>query len=93
MVDTIPYSNLTTSKAAAQSVRESRPRLIEDVFKAIVETSGATCDECEVRLGASHQSTSSAIRRLVESHRIIDSRTVRNTRTGRAAIVWKVVTP
>lgn len=98
MVETIPYSNRTTSKAAARSVAGTRPLLQEQVFRVISgkagnSLGGATCDEVEKILEASHQSTSSAIRALVKAGRIIDSRTVRNTRTGRAAIVWKAATP
>lgn len=91
MRPTIPYSNLTTSKAAAVSVTETRPNLIERVFKTIRSRRGATCEEVELLLEASHQSTSSAIRRLALDGRIFDSRRRRVTRTGREAIVWKVL--
>lgn len=95
MAETIPYSNRTTSKAAARSVATTRPLLQEQVFRVISGkagngSGGATCDEVERILEASHQSTSSAIRALTKAGRIIDSRTVRKTRTGRDAIVWKV---
>ena len=94
--DTIPYSNRTTSKGAAESVRGVRPCLVEKVFLAIRKgrgrgKPGATCDEVELSLVASHQSTSSAIRTLALHGRILDSRKRRKTRTGRPAIVWKVV--
>lgn len=95
MVETIPYSNRTTSLAVARSVAGTWPLLQEQVFRVISGKAGnalggATCDEVERILETSHQSTSSAIRALAKAGRIIDSRTVRNTRTGRAAIVWKV---
>ena len=91
MHQTIPYSNLTTSKAAARSVTETRPNLISRVFKAIRSRRGATCEEVELFLGAAHQSVSSAIRTLALAGQIFDSRRRRVTRTGREAIVWKVV--
>ena len=94
--ETIPYSNLTTSKGAAESVRETRPCLVEAAFLAIRNGQsrgkpGATCEEVERSTERSHQSVSSAIRTLALHGRILDSRKRRRTSSGRPAIVWKVV--
>lgn len=86
-----PWSNPTTSKAAAEAIR---PRVATDeerVMDAIrsMGEKGATCAEVEAFLGMSHQTTSARIRGLYQKGEIYDSMTTRPTPPGRAAIVWR----
>lgn len=68
------------SKILAYIIREDRPK-------------GATCDEIEVALSLSHQTTSARVRDLFKAGSIRDSGIRRNTRTGRKATVWEAVLP
>ncbi len=49
----------------------------------------ATCDECEVALGISHQTCSAAINKLMRLGFIVATGS-RKTRSGRVARVWTV---
>jgi hypothetical protein len=49
---------------------------------------GATCDQCELDLGLSHQTTSARINELRNLALIVDSGKRRKTRSGRNAVVW-----
>lgn len=89
-----PYSNLTTSKEAAESIVDSYPKTQSRVLRTISNHPvGRTCDEVEELTGLSHQSVSSAIRSLTKAGVLFDSRHRKPTRTGRNAIIWKVTTP
>lgn len=92
MAELPPYSNLTTSKDAAESVRETYPKTQKKVLDLLREAP-RSCDEIEQLTGLSHQSASSAIRKLTKAGVLIDSRKTSLTRSGRRAIQWKVATP
>lgn len=84
-----PCVNTPTSKEAARSIERHRSRLCLEIYQFIVEHAGATCDECEVALGLSHQTASARIRDLAKVGELIDSGEIRKTRSGRSAIIWK----
>jgi len=84
----IPYSNPTTSRDAAETVRPHLAELEQKVLDAIRARRGATCDEVETMTGLSHQTASARIRGLALKGRIQDAGETRATRSGRKAIVW-----
>lgn len=92
MAELPPYSNLTTSKEAAESVRAIYPMTQQKVL-TLIQEAPRSCDEIEQLTGLSHQSASSAIRKLTKAGVLIDSRKTSITRSGRKAIQWKVATP
>lgn len=53
---------------------------------------GHTCDELEVITGGRHQSVSARVRELVLAGIAYDSAVRRLTRSGRKAVVWRIVT-
>lgn len=87
----IPFSRgQKTSFEAAVSIRPHLQELEARVLNFIQSRGdfGATCDEAEVRLKLSHQSTSARVRGLFLKGEIQDSKRRRLTRSGRKAIVW-----
>lgn len=76
-----------TSIAALASIDAGTLRDI--VYTAIVDAGDATCDELEIKLGLTHQTTSARVHELMKGHHIIDSGARRPTRSGRAATVWR----
>jgi hypothetical protein len=52
---------------------------------------GATCDEIEQSLGLVHQTASAEIRHLVLGGKLTNSGLRRRVRSGRTAIVWRVL--
>lgn len=82
-----------TSKDAARAMEPHLGRLEARVLYWIkaAYTRGATCDEVEGFSGLLHTTTSARIRRLAQIGRIVDSGERRKTRSGRNAVVWKVV--
>ena len=87
---TLPYSNLTTSKAAAISMEDYAVGLRGDVLRYIQEKAwgGATCDEVEEAFDATHQTISPRINELKSKGLLKDSGIRRKTRSNRKAIVW-----
>lgn len=90
----LPWSNSTTSREAAESMREKAPFIRERVYQRIkfwagVGWHGSTCYELERELALSHQTTSARIRELALAERIQDSGERRPTSSGRSAIVWE----
>lgn len=88
-----PYSEPTTSREAAESVRDTAPAQRERVYAYIDGqcTRGATCDEIEAALGLLHTSTSGRIWELLGTKnlpaRIVKTEEKRETRNGRNARV------
>lgn len=80
----------TTSIQAKESIQEYEPTLLQRVCKRIRQ-SPATCDEVERDLNLKHQTTSARIRQLVQLRIIEDSGIRRMTRSGRNAIVWRLL--
>lgn len=95
-----PYSNPTTSRDAARSVEPELGRLEASVLASIGRKFGlchflpigSTCEDIETELSLTHQCASARIRGLVLKGKIEDSGETRPTRSGRNAIVWRVVT-
>lgn len=96
-----PWSNPTTSKAAAEAIAPDLGELEAVVLRAIRHGNpcnlsrsapmlGMTCEEAESYTGLSHQCASARIRGLVLKGLIRDSGETRRTRSGRSAIVWTV---
>ena len=85
---TPPHSNNSTSLAAAESIKPHIGPLAAKVYRHIVESGGATCDEIERATGMRHQTASARVRELREKGHIKDSDKRRRTRSGRQAIVW-----
>lgn len=91
-----PYSNPTTSRAAAADIAPHLGDLEALVLRTIKagkagHAPGMTCDEVEEATGLTHQTASARINELRAKGRIEDSGVVRRTRSGRAAIVWRSV--
>lgn len=84
----VPFSNPTTSKEAANSVRKDAHRLGGRVLD-IIKAKPSTCDEIERMTGISHQTTSARIRQLALAGEVKDSGDKRPTSSGRRAIVWQ----
>ena len=84
------YSNPTTSKDAAESVKPTasaiRVRILAEL--QVRGSTGATCDELEQAMDLSHQTASARLREMALKGAIVDSGNKRSTRSGRAAIVW-----
>ena len=84
-----PFSNLTTSREAAQSIEPQLGNLEELVLEAIrASRDGLTCDEVEEFTKLSHQCASARVNGLMKRGVIVDSGRKRKTRSGRNAIVW-----
>lgn len=81
-----------TSRKALESQKDRAPL---DRMKVLSRfegrPDGLTCDDIEVLLGMSHQTTSARVRDLAIRGEIRDTGKRRNTRTGRKAIVWEAV--
>lgn len=87
----VPGANARdTSKQAAERVKPNvaalRQRLLAEL--QVRGSTGATCDELEQALNLSHQTASARLREMNLKGAIVDSAKRRNTRSGRAAIVW-----
>lgn len=87
----LPRNRTDTSIAAARSMESEaaiqRVRVLAHI--ATMQRYGATCDECEIALGLSHQSCSARCNELwhkLES--IVDSGQRRRTRGNRTAKVF-----
>lgn len=84
-----PFSNPTTSFAAAKSVEKDVSRIAKRVFDALKRDPRA-CFEIEEDLDLSHQTASARITQLRKDGLIEDSGEKRRTRSMRQAIVWRV---
>lgn len=82
-----------TSRAAAESVRESAQSVRRRVLELIRQRGGLTADEVAVLLGTMHNTTSPRVTELVLTGQLVDSGHRRRTRTGRQAVVWIEVDP
>lgn len=85
-----PFSNASTSQAAALEIREHLPRLERMVLERIAWW-GPLCDhELEAALRMAHQTVSARRRGLVLRGLVEDSGIRRKTASGRNAIAWQV---
>lgn len=77
------------SRAAFNSIRGHLPQLDASLVRFMRENFniGWTCDEIEVALLLSHQTASSALKRLKDSKIVIETDRTRATRSGRRARV------
>lgn len=91
--NTLPYSNLSTSRAAAASVADTVADKESAVLMAITAagTRGMTCDEIEELTGFTHQTASARVNGLARKGKIAPSGNTRPTRSHRSAIVWVVM--
>jgi hypothetical protein len=88
----VPHNGTDTSREAAASMVDHVGRLEGWVLAAIRSAeNGLTCDEVEQRCGLTHQCASARVNGLMNKERIVDSKERRLTRSGRRAIVWRVV--
>jgi hypothetical protein len=88
----IPFSNRSTSRAAAHAIAHEIPNLEQKVFKALEAAgeNGACSHELEAWLGMPHTTVSARIRGLVLRGLVKDGGKKRTTPSGRGAIVWVV---
>ena len=88
--DTAPYSNPSTSRAAALSIEPVMTELESRVNNAILSAQGTgmTCEEVEAHTGLPHQTASARINGLRAKGLIVDSGRTRRNTSGRQAIVW-----
>jgi hypothetical protein len=96
--DDIPYSNPTTSRAAAIQVAEKAPndraKILQYINACMPE--GACCEEMEDNLGLLHQTCSARCNDLLIRGLIEETGVLRQNRTGAEANLWAVtslVTP
>lgn len=82
------YSNLSTSKDAAESMKPDLGRLQQRIFDHISRRP-STAREVEDALSMRTQTVTARIRELVLKERLVDSGEKRETDSGRKAIVWK----
>lgn len=87
---TAPYSNGTTSRAAAEKIAPSAAALREQVLAFIRSrgTQGATDEEVQDALGMLGNTQRPRRGELVDSGHVRDSHQTRGTKSGRAAKVW-----
>lgn len=90
---TIPYSNPTTSRAAAQSIEPELGRLEYVVLTFLKFHGVGTCEQLERWTGLSHQSCSARLRGLVLKHLVEDSGETMLTSSKRSAILWRLSAP
>lgn len=83
-----PFSNETTSKAAAAEIEPHLDRLEAEVFQTIQLRGPLACHEVEEITGLPHTTCSARIRALVLKNRLRDSGVTRKTPRGRSAVVW-----
>lgn len=91
--DEAGYSNETTSRNAAHSIRDQlgkMRRLVYDVIAARGPGDGLTDEEVEGITGMRHQSASARRRELVLKGWLRDSGRTRMNNSGRPAIVWEL---
>lgn len=85
-----PFSNQTTSLAAAKAIQDSvggmKRRVLEIIMNAGAH--GATDFEIEALTGQPHQCASARRRALVVSGLVVDSGRQRNNSRGKASIAW-----
>lgn len=87
---TAPYSNPTTSRAAAESIADELPFLEKKVLAFINARGayGATCFEVEAGLALSHQTASARINGLKRRFLAVPLAITRTAPSGRQAQVW-----
>ena len=86
-----PYVRTSnTSREAAESIAHATGSLRSKILAHLADSGieGKTCDECEVDLEMSHQTTSARIRELREDKAILDTGLQRKTRSNRNAAVY-----
>ena len=79
-----------TSREAYESVGRGKNSLSNKILEKL-KGKQFTCDEMEMLLEGKHQSVSAQIRHEVIGGKVEDSGLRRPTRSGRNAIVWKLV--
>lgn len=81
-----------TRREAHQASAHFTPSLAQQVRHFILGRGehGATCDEVEASMELRHQTASARIHELMKAGSIVDSGTVRKTRSNRNAVVWVV---
>jgi hypothetical protein len=85
----IPFSNDTTSREAAESIEPEVNRLEQEVLSAIKFCNGLACHEVEQMTGMAHTTASARIRGLVLKGLVYDSGQKKLTPSKRNAIVWR----
>lgn len=87
----IPHNGVSTSIAAAESMRDHSVRLLTHVVAYIEGCAafGATSDEAEQALKLSHQTCSARFNQAHRSGLIIRTAFKRKTRSGRDAFVYR----
>lgn len=85
-----PANAPETSRLAANAIEPIVADLERRALSEL-EKGNLTCDELEMILRWSHQTASARLNRLRHKRLIEDSGERRPTRTGRPAVVWRVV--
>lgn len=86
----LPFSNPTTSKAAAESMKPHAQIIRERIISLIklCGPNGATADEIECELGIQGSTVRPRLVELRAAGRITTEGEVRKTRGGRMALAW-----
>lgn len=91
MIDqlSLPYSEPTTSKAAAESMREPAGRMLGRILDLLIAHGPLTCDEVEQLTGYRHQTASARLNELERQRWVIRLEATRRTRSGRQARLYQ----
>ena len=82
---------IQTSRESRDTLNKHKNKYRQQIYDFIKEHAGATCDEIETGLKMRHETTSGIIRFLVLDRLLKDSGEKRKTRTGRRAIIWRIL--
>jgi len=87
------YNQVETSRDSRDLLDRKKNEYRRKIFEEIKRHGGMTCDELEISMELRHQTASCFIRVLTKEGLLRATDERRRTRTGRGAIVWKVVEP
>lgn len=83
------FTPARASREAAESITDKQ-RLYLLILDYIAWAGTSTCDECEIALDMSHQTTSARFTELRSKELITATGEKRKTRSGRNAVVYQV---
>tara|TARA_R110000823_G_scaffold124198_1_gene250584 strand:- start:218 stop:511 length:294 start_codon:yes stop_codon:yes gene_type:complete len=82
-----------TSREAWRSFLPDSAKLDRLIMKSLEDLGEVTCQSIEGYIDRDHQAVSGNLRHLVEKNLVEDSGRRGKTRSGRSAILWRIVNP
>jgi predicted transcriptional regulator len=82
-----------TSREAWRSFLPDSAKLDRLIMKSLEDLGEVTCQRIEGYIDRDHQAVSGNLRHLVEKNLVEDSGRRGKTRSGRSAILWRIVNP